>query len=224
MSTLESKGSVIFWLTLIIVIHWLTDGLVGGLDGFVGSKFSGISSQVWQVFVFLLQSCTTILVILWANHRLLPESQRSIASLWNVSLSTVTLSIITGGAAFVVAEEIRSVVSPFLPEVSFSEPEMDSWRNAFFLLDAIIVAPVLEELFFRGVCYRCLRTRFSIPTSVVWISSLFALGHVSPSSMPHTFFLSAVLCTMFEKTGSIAPPVVVHVTVNATSILLLAKA
>jgi membrane protease YdiL (CAAX protease family) len=85
----------------------------------------------------------------------------------------------------------------------------------------IAVAPVAEELFFRGFFYRALRTRFSVVAAALIDGLLFGAIHFDFSGadalliLPPLAVLGAVFCLVYEKTGSLFPVIALHAINNA---------
>ncbi len=90
-------------------------------------------------------------------------------------------------------------------------------------LAVIVVAPVTEELFFRGFFYRALRTRMRVVWAVLIDSLVFASIHVQYISNPEIFIVigmfAAVACLVYEKTGSIFACIAIHATFNTVASL-----
>ena len=85
----------------------------------------------------------------------------------------------------------------------------------------IVVAPVTEELLFRGALFGSLRPRIGSRAAAVLSSLLFAAVHGSLTALAPLFVLALVLCWVYERSGSLVAPVVVHMLFNATSLLPL---
>jgi len=84
-----------------------------------------------------------------------------------------------------------------------------------FLLVGGIIAPVAEEIFFRGIIYRYLR-RSNVVLAIILSSLLFAALHWR-SGVPITQFIGGlVLAIAFEKEKSLMTPVTIHVLGNLT--------
>lgn len=85
-------------------------------------------------------------------------------------------------------------------------------------LAAAITAPVAEELFFRGLLYRCLRARLSPLRASVVNGILFALAHTRYATMalPPVALFGAAACLLYEQTGSILPGMAMHSAINAS--------
>jgi uncharacterized protein len=81
-------------------------------------------------------------------------------------------------------------------------------------LVVIMVAPVAEELLFRGFLFRVLRVRMSFWPAAVIDGVLFGLVHGSFVILPVLAFLGIALCWVYERTGSLFPCIAIHVLNN----------
>ncbi len=77
-----------------------------------------------------------------------------------------------------------------------------------------VVAPLAEELFFRGMLYPLLRQRLSIWPSILVNGLLFSLIHILPPLLPGLFLVGVVLAWVREKSGSIVPCILLHALQN----------
>lgn len=96
---------------------------------------------------------------------------------------------------------------------------------------AVILAPVLEELLFRGLFQTTIRSLFEIksglrhvPSSRIWLaivisSFLFTLMHANPGHWPALFMLGIGMGYAYEKSGSLLQPIFIHALFNATTIV-----
>ena len=85
-----------------------------------------------------------------------------------------------------------------------------------------IIAPLSEEVVFRGAILRSLLEKFSKPWTAIAISALlFALIHLNPAQMPHAFVVGLLLGWMYWRTGSIIPGVLFHVVNNTVSYIMM---
>lgn len=88
-------------------------------------------------------------------------------------------------------------------------------REAAFLITSCLLAPVAEELVFRGILYRIAREWWNAATSTILISLLFAGLHFIFHQSPLLPFCGSVIfCLVYEKTKSILSPILVHITGN----------
>ena len=95
---------------------------------------------------------------------------------------------------------------------------------AFFAL--CLVAPVAEELIFRGWLYAKLREkipgkRLSVTISTFLVSLLFALLHGQWNVGVNVFAMSLVLCGLREVTGTIYAGILLHILKNTIAFVLV---
>ena len=149
--------------------------------------------------------------------------------------------IITMAGMFVayIAVFIGSVISNFL--LSTGEPKKEDLQEIVqtlmtnddislkiaIALSAIIFAPLIEEVIFRGYLYPVIK-RFSHPIfSCVITSLLFAVIHSNLEGLMPLFLLAIVLTIFYEISKSIWVPILMHACfngVNTISILILTNA
>ena len=85
-----------------------------------------------------------------------------------------------------------------------------------------MVAPVLEELVFRGMLYRVLRGRFRVVPAVTAATGVFMASHPELVGQPIRFVLVAVagvaMALIYERTRSLSTSTVLHITVNVAAV------
>jgi len=82
----------------------------------------------------------------------------------------------------------------------------------------IVVAPLMEEIFFRGFLYRTLRTHLGLWPALVIGGSLFGAVHVTsggPLAVALIAPLGFLLCLIYERSGSLYPCIALHALNNA---------
>ena len=90
---------------------------------------------------------------------------------------------------------------------------------AFVIL--VVVAPVVEELIFRGWLYGKLRARAGVAISTLITSLLFGVMHFQWNVGVTVFALSVVLCALREITGTIYAGILTHMLKNGVAFFLL---
>lgn len=85
----------------------------------------------------------------------------------------------------------------------------------------IVVAPVCEEIFFRGFFYKALRTRLSIGGAAVVDGLVFGAIHYGGSDtleiLPILAVLGVIFCLVYEATGTIFSVIALHSLNNTIS-------
>jgi membrane protease YdiL (CAAX protease family) len=74
----------------------------------------------------------------------------------------------------------------------------------------IAVAPVCEELFFRGILFTVLRQRLPLWPAAIIDGVLFGFVHGSLVIVPVLACLGIVFCYVYERTGSLFPTIALH--------------
>lgn len=112
---------------------------------------------------------------------------------------------------------------PSLQEVAFAiADEKNRWMRAYFLALAVGLAPLFEEIIFRGLLLPVLARRYGVWAGLLVTSFLFAIIHGHLPSFVTLFGLSMALGAAYVYTGSLTVPVAMHAFFNAitTAILL----
>jgi membrane protease YdiL (CAAX protease family) len=89
------------------------------------------------------------------------------------------------------------------------------------MITIAVVAPIIEELLFRGVILDGLRMHYRLSTAIVASSILFGLVHLSPIVSIQTFLLALFLAWLRVSTGSLMLCVISHSAFNATPFILM---
>ena len=121
------------------------------------------------------------------------------------------------------------IPSTYLQEMM---PELPNWaerefelimnnRLGYFVVG--LMAPLVEELVFRGAILRALLRWKSNPWIGIIISAvMFSAIHMNPVQMPHAFLIGILLGWMYYRTDSIVPGVVYHWVNNTIAYVLFA--
>jgi membrane protease YdiL (CAAX protease family) len=84
---------------------------------------------------------------------------------------------------------------------------------------ASISAPVVEEVFFRGLVYRSLRNRLPVLAAALIDGTIFGLAHAGSypvDTLPAKAFFGVVMCLLYERTGSLLPGIALHSFIDAS--------
>ena len=118
-------------------------------------------------------------------------------------------------------------IQELMPELpNYAEKEFELIMNNRFGYFVIgLMAPLVEELVFRGAILRALLRWKSNPWIGIIISAvMFSVIHMNPAQMPHAFLIGILLGWMYYRTDSIVPGVVYHWVNNTIAYVLMAVA
>lgn len=93
---------------------------------------------------------------------------------------------------------------------AFAELDSPVW----FFIVGVIIAPLVEEIFFRGFLFQGFRQRHGWVAGIAISSAIFAAAHLDPVAFIPTFLLGAVLAYVYHRSNSVWPGVILHFFVN----------
>ncbi len=169
-------------------------------------------------FFGLLSLVKFILILCYISHRtdrtwtdMLPLAIRNIDYDWRMWLS-VGLSIF--GLGIVLTELYNAVISVLpMPDIfqdifHQSVGKQTSYLSALFA--AVVIAPLTEEVVFRGIILKGLLAHYTQNRAIVWSAILFGLIHLNPWQFPGAFVLGLVFAYWVIQTGSLWPAILGH--------------
>lgn len=99
----------------------------------------------------------------------------------------------------------------------FSELESPVW----LFIVGVIIAPLVEEIFFRGFLFQGFRQRYGWIPALLLSSGIFAAAHLDPASFIPTFALGAAMGYVYHRSNSLWPSVILHFLNNGFAMCLL---
>jgi membrane protease YdiL (CAAX protease family) len=138
----------------------------------------------------------------------------TLLAVWPIVLAMIVLVMAVGKALFGEHFEIPQHVGL---ELITESPALALQILIVFL--AVVIAPLVEEMLFRGLIQTTLRSYFGRPwLAIIITSALFASVHVNATHWPALFALAMGLGYSYEKSGSLFRPIFMHALFNATTI------
>jgi CAAX protease family protein len=133
--------------------------------------------------------------------------------------------VVVGGLLVVVLEALSGERVQAPEQVG---EHLSAVGTAITIAYAVAIAPVGEELFFRGVLFRALRDRHGFVVGAIGSGLGFGLIHFIPGPavdaallMIVMFFTGVALAFVYERRGTIVTPIAAHVTFNVIGIALI---
>ncbi len=144
---------------------------------------------------------------------------------WRPLASARVLPILLGGAALALVVQFANVVVPPPEKLPFDRLFSSQTAAWLIIATSLLVAPLVEELVFRGYIYTLLERLWGVLPAVLLSGILFGSIHFSQLS-PGYFqvFLLCVVGLTFSwiraRTGTVLASVLAHLGYNATISLL----
>jgi uncharacterized protein len=120
-----------------------------------------------------------------------------------------------GGLAVLVLEALG-----ITPDTQTAEQAANQLEPLIVIPAVIIVAPIAEEVFFRGVAFNAWLREGGRRWAYIGSSVLFAVIHMTLVSLLPILFLGLALAWVYERTRSLLAPIVMHAVVNGISVVI----
>ena len=202
------------WLTVLFLLISAGLSIVVAIVGYIVDEPLG----EYNLLNGLLMLTSWILILCYVSRRtdrtwadMLPLAIRDIDCNWRVWLS-VGLSIV--GLVIMVSELSKAVIYVLpMPEAmqDFFRKligKETSYLSALFTV--ALVAPLVEEVLYRGIILRGLLAHRTQNWAIFWSAILFAAFHLNPWQFPVSFILGIVFAWWVIQTGSLWPAILGH--------------
>ena len=127
-----------------------------------------------------------------------------------------------GYAVSILLAYVLTAAFSLFPWFNAAEAQNVGFNNISSGLDRVVafialavVAPIAEELIFRGWLYGKLRAHVNMVISIIIVSLLFAIAHLQWNVGVTVFAMSVVNCLLREITGTIYSGTILHIIRNA---------
>jgi membrane protease YdiL (CAAX protease family) len=136
------------------------------------------------------------------------------------------------GSQFILLPLLYVVVQWFVSNdltEQLKKPAEDLTGNAhgagFFFMAVLLVigAPVVEEIFYRGMLLRSLKRYLPVWPAILVDGFLFGLVHFDLVTLPGLALFGVILAWLSHRSGRLGPNILAHATFNAATVLVLWK-
>tara|TARA_B100000029_G_scaffold472846_1_gene513734 strand:- start:1076 stop:2299 length:1224 start_codon:yes stop_codon:yes gene_type:complete len=96
------------------------------------------------------------------------------------------------------------------PNIILTMQVLDEGNGIILMLITLGIAPIFEEVLFRGVLFSSLKGKITTNASNIIQASTFAALHFNPQGALSLFILGWILGRIRERTGSLIPVILIH--------------
>jgi uncharacterized protein len=203
-------------------------GALASVPAYLAVRSGGVT--VFELFAVVsgAQTLVTIAVVVFlgrASGRPLPGLRPAVADLGFLLLGA-GLAVALSWATSVVIQAVFGGDAPVQAVVqSAGEAEGLAARLAV-VVASVLLAPVSEELVFRGVLLSAVRRGLSARPAGAVTAAAFALTHLAldfeaAPAVPALFVMGWVLAAAVQRSGRLAPAVAAHMGFNLVAVLAL---
>jgi len=138
----------------------------------------------------------------------------NLAILFIISVSFYTLSLIAVGSI----ENLSRLINGNINMIVFDVIGINT-TSIVKIAHLVILAPILEEIFFRGIILKQFLKQYSAVTSIILSSLLFVFAHLSLENLLSLIVLGVFLGIMYYKT-TLVISICIHSIYNISSLFM----
>lgn len=139
-------------------------------------------------------------------------------------LKNIKIGVMAGVLLLVIGQGLEHLVSSFIGESPIQKTIEESAKHLealpVLILWGGIMAPISEEVYFRGLAYPVFRKAMGIRLGIVTSGIYFAVGHVDPYALIPLAVVGIGLSYLYQRTGSIVPCITTHIFFNTVSLIM----
>lgn len=138
-----------------------------------------------------------------------------------VSVKYYGILLMGGAASCLAASNMISLSRIAETSTGYAEASNVLYSAGFLpeLLVLGVLSPIAEEFLFRGLIYRRFQEFTPLLPSMLWASLTFAFMHGNLVQGIYAFVIGFIFCYVYERYGSIAAPIVMHMASNLVSVV-----
>lgn len=221
------------WLVLVMSGPAVIGSIRGYLPGFVAAVSHGtvklhippvVDRLLVTVYVF-----SSAAVFLWAacvRGRIVGNGDRA-RGLALVPIAWFPLTILAMALVATYGMLMDFVVHAARPDMFAVAAALPPWLILFDVLTWVVLAPLGEELFFRGFLWTGLRRHWSALATALFTAVAWLALHVSVAQIMFLLVPALLISAARHVSGSVRSPILIHATynlvVNASLVGLLLK-
>jgi uncharacterized protein len=200
-------------------VQYFLFAFISGTLGLAGTGADTIAGILGELGL----AATVVVWLRWGRHeplRLLGSPHRAWGDIGLGFVVGLGLLFVNGIVALA-TRELASVIVGHQPAPPPPQTDILSgdWKIPAALL-IVVLAPVCEEILFRGWLYQGLRRKFRVAGSVLISSAIFADVHVYLLRIPSIFASGVLLALLYERRRSVLATAASHMTLNAAVVAL----
>jgi membrane protease YdiL (CAAX protease family) len=199
--------------------------------------FVVISSQrVADIVASAVIAIVNVAILVWWLSRRHPEWVAAIGfpkQVWPEVRAGVGFGLILyPGIAFGVGLAVELLFHAFTGRTVTTPQQVPSHLPPFGIVAtivyAVVIAPIHEEFFFRGILFRSLRDRYGFAVGAVGSGVAFGLVHYVPAPLVDSLALMTImvftgfaLAYLYERRGNIVASMIAHATFNTIGLIAI---
>jgi membrane protease YdiL (CAAX protease family) len=136
-----------------------------------------------------------------------------------VALLAAPMALTLNALANEILTVLRSKPPDLQPAIQTLEQSRTLGRQIFVSFSAVVLAPVAEEVIFRGILYATIKELGRPRLALFGTSIVFAAIHAHLAALLPLTFFAIVLTLLYERTRSLLAPIIAHAGFNAVNLV-----
>ena len=192
--------------------------IVGIVIGIVLFSRNSTSDIYWASL--LLSPVCTALTVLWGVYRSKTSIKKYFTDKLDKKLDMVFYFLFFAGV-YCISLILGGILEQFIPaNEDINSMFIQGFSSWIGILSIVVLAPVFEEMLFRGIILRGFLKNYSATKSIIITAVLFGVLHLNPVQSIIAALLGLALGWIFVKTGSLWVCILFHALNNGLAILL----
>lgn len=217
-----SSGIVIF-KAIVIGVQAAMSGVKPDSNAIAKELTAFIGTQVpWIILVSVALTVPTY-YLFYRNRK---QELLAFVSLRSIGIVSIPVLVVFGLSLNFVIEFLLEL----LRQIDFMAPLFKNYSEvsgmifgggfAANLIAIGVVGPIFEEILFRGLIFGELRKITKVRLAIVIQALLFGVYHLNVIQGAYAFIIGLLLGFVYYRSNSIIAPILVHITINTSSVFL----
>lgn len=231
-----AAAAITIVVQLVLESFWAVPTGVGAAAARAGVQVAGgaepdhLNLSYWQFTLQQLPLWLTLAAVTWVivrRHGVRLRSALGLEQRWY----DVPVGLVCGLAAqFLIIPLVYLPLTPHIDRQEIEEPARrimaiadDATAATVVVVAVVLVAPFVEELYFRGLLLRALWGRMGRVGTVALSAVLFGLAHAQLLQLPALVVFGLVAGTLVVATRRLAPAMWAHAAFNGVTVVQLLR-
>lgn len=191
--------------------------IIAAISGGVDTLAERMASGPMKALSYALSMGITIAGVL-----IYRKLRRGEGKMFRLSMRGFNPMLILWGFVMVLLTGI--VIEPLLnlfPDAFLEMVNQMGENGGWSVLMLVVLAPVMEEVLFRGILLESVRSKHSSGRAIVVSALMFGVVHIIPQQVINAFVIGLILGYIYVRTESLWPVIIIHALNNAIAYVIM---